>query len=276
MASNVKTLTIQREDGTEYDLAALHMDVIQFEPPSAAYTHNVVQVGRYGERHVGTVATQRLIPLKLDAFATNDLTVMMKRNQLFRIFDSMSAFYVIDKRLPTIRWHVRAEQQPFPLYDNWNMGGDITFNLVCIDGYAESVSTTLTPTELELSQWGLGMNLPLNKPLHYTFTTPEFDVYNASNIDIHAEERPYQILFQGSAGSLTITNATTNQTFQCDQAIGSSDQFVLYGAWPLLNGQSIYQNTNHGLIDLAQGWNHFKLGGCSGNFKIAFDTRFYY
>lgn len=272
----MKTLTIQRDDGTEYDLAALRMDVIQFEPPSAAYTHNVVQVGRYGERHVGTVAAQRLIPLKLDVFATNDLTVVMKRNQLFRIFDSMSAFYVIDQRLPTIRWRVRADQQPFPLYDNWNMGGDISFNLVCIDGYAESVSSTLDPSELELSQWSLGMNLPLDKPLHYTFMTPEFDIYNASNIEIHAEERPYKILFQGVAGSLTITNATTGQVFQCNHAIGGGDQFVLYGAWPLLNNQSIYQDCNHGLIDLARGWNHFVISGYQGNFKIAFDTHFYY
>lgn len=271
-----KTLTIIREDGTEYDLAALDMDVIQFEPPSAAYTHNVVQVGRYGERHVGTTAGQRLIPLKLDVFASNDLTIVMKRNQMFRIFDSMTPFYVIDQRLPMIRWHVRAEQQPFALYDNWNMGGDITFNLVCIDGYAESVATTLDPSEMALNQWGMGMNLPMDKPLHYTFTTGEFDVFNGGNIDIRAEERPYKIMFQGSATTLVITNTTTDQTFQCNQAISSSDQFVLYGAWPLLNGQSIYQNTNHGLIDLVQGWNHFNVGGYSGAMKIAFDTRFYY
>lgn len=269
----MKTLIIQREDGTEYDLEKLDMCVIQFEPPSAAYTHTAVQVGKYGQRHVGTVTGQRNIPLSMDVFASNDLTIIMKRNQLFQIFDSMEAFYVIDMRVPTIRWHVRAEQQPFALYGNWHMGGDVAFTLACIDGYAESVDTTLSIDDL--SKWSIGaMNMPLNQPLKYSFPAGEFDVYNASNIDIHAEERPYRILFSGAASNLAITNQTTNQTFVCNHAIGGGDQFVLYGAWPLLNGSSIYQDCNHGLIDLKKGWNHFVVGGGSGT--IAIDTRFYY
>lgn len=262
-------------NGTKYDLQKLGIWVIKFEPPSAAYNYSTVQVGKYGQRLVGTTAAQRQIPFQCDVMASNDLTIITKRNDFFNIFNSMEPFYITDMRLPTVRWKVVAEQQPFELYDNWHMGGDITFNLNCIDGYAESVDTTLSIDKL--SKWSIGgMNIPLNKPLFYRFKTNNFEVYNASNIDILAEERPYNILFKGSASSLEITNLTTQQKFKCNQSINSSDQFVLHGVWPILNNKSIYSKTNHAYIDLQRGWNKFQIDGCSGNFEVAFDTHFYY
>lgn len=269
------TLIIERLDGTKYDLAKLDIWVLQFEPPSPSYQHNVVSVGKYGQRLAGTTTSQRQIPFECDVFASDDLTIVMKRNQLFRIFDSMEPFYVIDMRLPTIRWKVIADQQPFNLYENYHMGGDISFNLNCIDGYAESVDSTLNINDL--SKWSLGsMNLPLDKQLNYKFNKDNFEVFNASNIDILAEERPYTIQFQGQANKLTITNLSTNQKFICNQKINSGDEFKLYGCWPLLNGQSIYQNTNHSFIDLKQGWNEFNISGYQGDITITIDTHFYY
>lgn len=269
------TLIVEKLDGTKYDLQKLGIWVIKFEPPSAAYNFATVQVGKYGQRLVGTTAAQRQIPFQCDVIASNDLTIITKRNDFFNIFSSMEPFYITDMRLPTVRWKVAAEQQPFELYNNWHMGGDISFNLNCIDGYAESIDTTLNIDNL--NKWSIGgMNLPLDKPLKYRFNTSNFEVFNASNIDILAEERPYNIAFSGEANNLTITNTTTQQVFECYQAITASDKFLLYGAWPILNNKSIYSKTNHAFIDLKKGWNKFQIDGCNGNFKIAFDTHFYY
>lgn len=270
----MKTLIVQRMNGQTFDLNSLGIKIIEFSPPSANYAHNTVQVGKYGERDVGTTVTQRQIPISMDVFASNDLTIVIKRNQFFQMFDSLEEFYVTDMRLPTVRWKVKAEQQPFKFYENWHMGGDISFNLICIDGYAESVDTTLSIDNL--SKWSMGMNLPLDTPIKYSFDSSEFDVFNASNIDISAEEKPYRLNFNGMAKNLSIFNETTNQEFKYNGSIGSNDDFTLYGAWPFLNGNSVYGNGNHALVDLKKGWNHFKIGGYQGDFEVSFDTRFYY
>ncbi|APX72857.1 phage tail family protein [Companilactobacillus allii] len=271
----MRTLVIQRLDGTTYDLDALGIKVIEFSPPSPNYTNATVQVGRYGERVVGTSVGQRQIPISMDVFASNDLTIVMKRNKFFQIFDSIEEFYVIDMRLPMIRWKVRAEQQPFKFYENWHMGGDVSFNLICSDGYSETVDSTLNIDDL--SKWAIGgMNIPLNLSVKYKFNEAEFDVFNASNIDILAEEKPYRIIYKGAANFLTISNETTNQTFKINRNFSSTNSFELYGAWPFLDGESVYADGNHELIDLKKGWNHFKIGGCQGNFEVAIDTRFYY
>jgi len=270
-----KTLLVQRLDGTTYDLDKLDIKIIEFSPPSPNYNFNTVQIGKYGEKLMGVTVGQRQIPISMDVFASNNLTILAKRHKFFQIFSSLEDFYVIDQRIPTIRWKVRAEQQTFKFYDNWHMGGDISFNLNCVDGYAESVDTTAHISDL--SKWSIsGMNLPLNKKLKYEYSKPEFDIYNASNIDIMAEERPYKIVFNGQATNLNIYNEATDQTFELNRSISSGEEFVLNGPLPFLNGQMIYDSGNHELIDLAKGWNHIKISGYQGDFTVLFDTRFYY
>lgn len=267
-------MIIERLDGTKFNLEKLGIRVIQFEPPSASYEYSSVQVGRRGQRLVGTTTGQRQIPFKCDVFASNNLTILLKRQQFFQIFDSQEPFYVIDSDLPTIRWKVVAEQQPFSFYENYSMGGDISFNLDCVDGYAESVDTTLNIDDMK--KWSFGMNLPINQHYQYRFAVSKFKVFNASNIDILAEERPFDILFKGQANGLTINNLTTNQTFKYLGAINTGDQFVLHGAWPILNNKSVYADSNHGLIDLKRGWNDFQISGFYNNFEVGVDTHFYY
>lgn len=276
MKLNNDTLLVQRIDGTEYNLARLGIEVIKFEPPSPSYTHQAVQVGSYGQRLIGTTTGIRSIPFTCDVMASNDKTIIMKRHQFFKIFDSMEPFYIIDFRLSTVRWKVVAEPQPFSLYNNWNMAGDISFNLDCVDGYAESIDSTLNIDDL--SKWSIGgMNLPIDKPLVYKFhNQSSFNIYNASNIDILAEERPYNILFKGQANNLTIINKTTGQAFKLNQPINNGDSFVLHGAWPLINNKSVFANSNHGLIDLKRGWNNFNVNGYQGDLDVAIDTHFYY
>lgn len=272
----MKTLIVQRLDGTSYDLEKLGIKVIEFSPPSANYTHNTVQIGKYGERLVGTTVGQRQIPISMDVFASNDLMIIAKRNQFFQIFNSLEDFYIIDTRIPTIRWKVRADQQPFKFYENWHMAGDVSFNLNCIGGFAESIDTTAHIDDL--SKWSSvgGMNLPFDHKLKYEYEVPEFDIYNASNIDIMAEERPYRIVFSGQANRLIIYNETTDQEFQLNATIKSGDEFILNGPWPFLNSNLVYDSGNHEMIDLVKGWNHIKISGYQGEFKILFDTRFYY
>jgi len=271
-----KTLIVQRLDGTTYDLDKLGIKVIEFSPPSPSYNFNSVQIGKYGEKLMGVTVGQRQIPISMDVFASNNLTILAKRQKFFQIFDSMEDFYIIDYRIKTIRWKVRADQQPFKFYDNWHMGGDISFNLNCIDGYAESIDTTAHIDDL--SKWSSvgGMNLPLDKKLKYKYSIPEFDIYNASSIEIRAEERPYRIVFTGTASNLTIYNETTDQTFELNTSINNGDEFVLNGLLPFLNRSMIYDSGNHEFIDLAKGWNHIKISGYQGDFTILFDTRFYY
>lgn len=258
-----------------YDLEKLDMRVIQFEPPSANYQHTMEQVGKYGKRFTETVIGERIIPFTIDVFASDENDIILQRGAFFNIFSSDEDFYVYDMRQTGIRWRVRAEQQPFGFYDNYYLGGDISFNLINASGYGESAGTTQTPFTYGSNEWSMGMNIP-NEQLEYSFTRDNFTVKNLSTIPIRANERPYKITFKGSASNLTIKNVTTGQTFTLNTSITESDEFVLYGAWPFLNNKEVYSQGNHVFIDLKKGNNQFEISGYQKINSILFDTRFYY
>lgn len=270
------TILVQRLDGTIYDLEKLDIRVLQFEPPSANYQHTMEQIGKYGKQFTETTIGERIIPFKVDVFATDTYDVVLQRQRLFDIFESNEDFYVYDIRQSALRWRVRSEQQPFAFYENYYLGGDISFNLICADGYAESVATSQTPFTYETESWEIGMNIPNGEDLHYSFSTPSFQVRNLSSIPILATERPYKIIFKGVAAGLHIKNTTTDQEFIFNKAIGSGDEFYLFGAWPFLNGSACYSDGNHQFIDLVKGINSFEISGYQQIDEISIDTHFYY
>ncbi|QGG60080.1 phage tail family protein [Loigolactobacillus bifermentans] len=269
------TVIVQRSDGITYDLNKLGMRVIQFEPPSANYQHTSEAIGTYGVVDTGTTVGALQIPFKLDVFAEDRYDVILQRRAFFEVFSSMDPFYIYDCRQLALRWKVKAEQQPFGFYDNFYMGGDISFNLICNDGYAETAATSLNAFDGSNTGWGFGMGLPDNVALPYSWhNQATFKVLNPSSIPLLAEERPVHITFKGKASKLTIENTTTSQTFVYNAAI--DDTFELFGAWPLLNNTPDFANGNHAMIDLAKGWNTFKLSGYQGDCDVSIDTRFYY
>lgn len=272
----LSSIFVERKDGTIYDLDSLGFKVLAFDPPSTNWVHSYQQQGRYGTTLIDTKADALTIPLSLVITASDVYDLELQRLELKKIFDSSETFYVYTERMPHLRWEVVADSFQFPQTSNfWRATASI--NLVCPSGFAESRATTLDILSYDADKWGLGMNIPHGINLRYTFKNERsFRVYNASNIDLLADDKPVQIIFKGNvANKLTITNKTTGQAFEFSRSLDTGNTLILDGLIPIEDDMQMYYASNHGYIDLKKGWNEFEISGAT-DFTVSFNTRFYY
>lgn len=273
------TILIQRLDGKIYDLDRLGFRVKSFNVPSAMYSHTFQQVGKYGTQLINTEMQQLTIPMTFDIIAIDNYDYELQKLETARIFNSDEEFYVINMRIPYLRWRVVAEQFQMNQLDNFWRASDVSVNLVCASGYAESTATTLVPFTYESNSWGIGMNLPNGDDIAYNFKNQnKVDFYNASNIPLLVEERPVVIRFNGDAqNGFKLRNETTNQEINLYLPLTKSDNLVINGLIPTKNDAQCYGNglSDHGYLDFATGHNQLTISGTS-DFKLSFETRFYY
>lgn len=272
----LSSIFVERKDGTIYDLDSLGFKVLTFDPPSTNWVHSYQQQGQYGTTLIDTKADALTIPLSLVITAHDVYDLELQRLELKKILDSSESFYVYSDRIPHLRWEVVADSFQFPQTSNfWRATASI--NLVCPSGFAESRATTLDILSYDVDKWGLGMNIPHGTNLRYTFKNERsFRVYNASNIDLLADDKPVQIIFKGNVSNkLTITNKTTGQTFEFSRSLNTGNTLILDGLIPIEDDMQMYYASNHGFIDFKKGWNEISVAGAS-DFTISFKTRFYY
>lgn len=276
MTKFATTILIERLDGMIYDLGALGIRVRSFDPPSPNYQHTYQQTGSMRSTRTDTKVQQLSIPLTFDVYATDNYDYELQRLKVLEIFRSHEEFYVINSRTPYLRWRVVAEAFSYPRLNNFWKASNVSVTLTCADGFAESVETSLKIHDKE-ALWGLGMNFPFDEEINYSFTNQnKIRFFNASNIPLLCEEHPVKILFSGSVSSkLTIHNKTTNQTWVLNKSLNSKDQLIIEGLVPVLNQTVVFDACNHAYLDFSIGWNELEISGAT-NFKISFDTRFYY
>jgi hypothetical protein len=271
-------VVIQQGDETIY-LADLGVRVINFDPSSANVMHETNQIGIYGVDVTSSKVAELTLTLVFDILADDKFDFELIRMELLGLFATPGAFYIWTTRVPYLRWKVAVQGSVnIPRYESSDIASnDVTVTMICSDGYAESVATTLDPLNTSKGKWGLGMNLP-RKPLPtYKFTnTNKFQFYNASNIPLLAEERPVKIHFSGVvAKSLSIKNKTTSQTLTINHVLKKTDKLEITGLVPYVNGTQIYKDCNHEYLDFMKGWNDLEITGAS-SFTISFETHFYY
>ncbi len=273
------TLLIQRMDGTTYDLGKEGIRVVTFDPPSPSFQHTYNQVGKYGAIRTNTVVQQTSIPLTFDVYAENDYDYELQRLKVLTIFDAQQPFYVINARIPYLRWKVSAEAFSYPRLGNYWKAKSISINLVCESGFAETTKTSLELFDKNSEGSGFGLGLDGDAMPEYTFKNKkQFVVNNIGRIPLLAEEHPVKILFHGIApNGLTIKNKTTGQAFKYNKELRKVDEFVLWGLFPVVNGKqrlgSSYSSRSY--LDFNMGTNKIEISG-SDDFTISFETRFYY
>ena len=76
------------------------------------------------------------------------------------------------------------------------------------------------------------------------------------------------------ASQLSITNKTTGQVFQLNQALKKSQTLILYGMVPVVDGVNVYSKGNHAYLDYVKGINELLVAGAT-NYDLEFDTRYY-
>lgn len=265
---------IQRLNGTVYDLEALGITTRDFVVSAPKPRHTTEQVeGRHGAIDLGTVYDPRPISASFFAKAADSIDFALMRDEIFRMFRSDEAFYVIESRNPGKRWLVKVADT-FGL-DQQHKYGMFTVELVAYSGFAESVGTTLDPFTFDAELWQIGAGLT-DDDLIYTFTTSSFRLFNASDITVDPRYLPLVITFTGASTNLSIKNTTTGDEWKYTGTTVAGDTLRLDGVKTLRGTTSVFGNTNRKLITLKPGWNDFAVTGPTGAFTITFDFRFYY
>ena len=125
---------------------------------------------------------------------------------------------------------------------------------------------------------GFGMNLHENEdPYNYHFTTTNFKVYNASDIQIDpfGQKHDLKIISKFSGNSMKLTNNSNGSEWAYNKASNGKDNIVLDGINTTLNGNPASANTDYGNIILDTGWNNITVTGAD-SVDITFSFPFIY
>lgn len=251
-------ITIERLSGESYILDEV-VKVLEFEIDSPEPdTETTVMEGMDGYLDYGTRYEGRTMRLIL-AMITDPEDFHVKRRKIFRIFDSKEYFYLIDDKEPDRRWRVKVADS-FNMPRNTPKLSLFTVELQSNFPYAESIQSTLE-----------------GEPDQYTFQESTFNVQNKGDVKIDPRSvlTPLRIIFQGESENLEIFNADTGDVWTFEGTTTINDQLVLDGVRYTLNDQSIFNQTNAGVITLKPGSNSFFLTGITGDYEIKFDFRHY-
>lgn len=267
-------IQIIRKDGSSFWLSDIGVQVEKFSPPAPSFSRSYSPVGQYNVIASDPHVSERKIPLVFDVRTEDNPEQELQRLAMFDLFRGYEDFYVISSVAPFIRWPVHADDgfsfEPYgasPIITD-----DITVNLVVTNGFGETVQSTSNMA----SDMFLGMNIPVDCLPPYSFSNQsDMRVFVGGSIPLTADGRPAIITFNGNVDSqLSIANKTTGQTFQLNQALNKSQTLTLYGMVPVVDGNNVYDKSNHAYLDFAKGVNELSVSGAS-DFSLAFDTRYY-
>lgn len=271
----MSSIIVQQSDGNSYDLDECDFKVVSFDPPQIAYNHNFQQI--YTDKPVLTQTTvqQATIPLVLMIRAKDFSDYELQVIRLKKIFSSYQPFYVINSRIPYIRYKVVSQGFDVKRLDNFYYSQNVTINLLMVDGCAETVGITSDKSFVDdISSWGYGENIP-STPLKYSFSENKFSFWNLGNIPLKADSRPVLIKFKGDSDNLIIKNDTTGQAWQLKTPVTEDNELDITGMKPVYQGKNVFSNTNHAYLDFGVGENKIEIQNAS-NFTISFETRFYF
>ncbi|MED1407766.1 phage tail family protein, partial [Bacillus mycoides] len=194
-------------------------------------------------------------------------------DEVFKVFDSRKAFYIIDKRNSGKQWLVKCGSD-YEI-DQQRIYGFFDIQFISSSPFAESIGTTLDPLSIDSSIWQVGQGLT-TEDLGYVHTTPSFRIYNAGVIPIDPRRMPLLITFKGASTNLKIRNKTTGDEWSYTGTTTANDTIRLDRVRSTKNSLSIFRDTNRKLISIESGWNDFEITGATSPFSISFDFRFYY
>lgn len=207
----------------------------------------------------------------IDGLNKSEFLMLLKEFQNF--FMIRGGFWIVFSDEPTYKYRVLTK--PFsPTFWNEKQGVfTVTFNNYT--GMRESVGTSLEIFDKEKNFFSYGMGIP-NKNISFESKEKEFSIYNPSSVAIDplTQHHILKIHIRGS-GSPTLTNKTTGESFTYNRVLIPTDELILDGVDPYINGNPDGINSNHGTITLAKGNNEFEITGLS-NSDISFEFYFIY
>lgn len=272
----IKTLgtIVKLLDGTVFDLDDIGIETRDFNPSAPSPKHSYEEMeGSHGAIDLGTVYGPRKINCSFYIKAVDMWDYALFRDEVFNVFDSRQAFYIIDKRNPGKQWLVKCASD-YDI-DQQRIYGFFDIQFISSSPFAESIGTTLSPLDIDSSIWQVGQGLT-TEDLGYVHTTPTFRIYNAGVVLIDPRRMPLLITFKGASTNLKIRNKTTGDEWSYTSTTTANDTIRLDRVRSTKNSLSIFRDTNRKLISIESGWNDFEIAGATSPFSISFDFRFYY
>lgn len=201
----------------------------------------------------------------------------MKKHEIARFFMQKGLYRIRTDAEPGIVKFVRAGN--FTIKNPEDRSHYIQFTIPWENPSGVKWSLPYSDDLMEYDQdlWQYGMNLPNGEDLHYHYiNTHNFDIYNASDIDIDPVERyPLQIIVTGFHGKFDMINETTGDEIVYTEPLNPEDKLVWDNLSVYKNGELDNGSSNLAWIRLKRGWNHFKIYGYD-NVDITFHFRFVY
>jgi hypothetical protein len=201
----------------------------------------------------------------------------MKKHEIARFFMQKGLYRIRTDAEPGIVKFVRAGN--FTIKNPEDRSHYIQFTIPWENPSGVKWSLPYSDDLMEYDQdlWQYGMNLPNGEDLQYHYVnTHNFDIYNASDIDIDPVDRyPLQIIVTGFHGKFDMINETTGDEIVYTEPLEPEDKLVWDNLSVYKNGELDNGSSNLAWIRLKQGWNHFKIYGYD-NVDITFHFRFVY
>lgn len=269
-------LTIIKNNQT-IDHRTLGVELLSFRKSSLSPTNNYEVVeGKHGLVSTGTVWGGRKLTAEFYIKSLDHLDLILVIDELMEIFSTEDEIGLVDSRQPGKIWFAKVETEFTPEYFDFRTSM-FTIEFLSASPYCRSLGSTLSdPIDYGSDQWqAIGGGISLEEDLVYSFNTARFKVYNGGVL-MDPKDFPLTITFKGASTNLQITNKTTGDVFKYTGTTNASDTITLNRVRHLKNGVSIFANTNHKRITLANGFNDFEITGATGTFNITFDFHFWY
>jgi phage-related protein len=168
-------MKVIRKNGTEYDLANYGIKMRRFSVASPETIHSREQIeGRDGFIDMGTTYGGRSITVECFMSGADALDFHLLRNEVFRIFDSREAFYIVSDAEPAKRWLVKYDGS-FSMQQTLKHG-EFTLEFISPSSYAESIGTTLDLFTFEDETWQVGQGLTEDMSMTVEYATTWRDI----------------------------------------------------------------------------------------------------
>lgn len=279
---NIERFSIYDSSFTKIDLNNLDVKPYDFQvdPPEPQHAREEAD-GADGTNTLGTVLAGRSMRGKflIKAYDRDDFYLIVAR--LYALLNGKKFLYIVDNRQPGKRWARVKVNSKYDINRLNPYAGETTIEFMSDYAVCESVGTTEDPFTYDADVWQYGQNLPEDvddADVYYETTLKDFQIWNASDIEIDPRELPLTVEVTAAQTSsnitLSLTNYTTGITWTYTGATVAGQTIILENTKAEIGGSSIALNTNYALFNLVPGWNVF--GRNTGISNVKFKFRFYY
>lgn len=209
-----------------------------------------------------------------DFFAKTLDDLILVETELRELFFRETEYYFIYSKEPGKKFLVTVDSITSTKKAFYMGNFSISFNVY--KGCSESLTSTLSNFDLS-DEWQFSQGL-LADDYEYQHDTSRFDIFNGGSFEVNPRESYLQIKIEGeSEGNLTVFNRTTGDRFVYYPSLSTDlgQTLIIEGVYPKLNGVNCGIDTNHGLINLAEGINEIEIQNIT-RVRSSWDFNFLY